>query len=91
MGSYISLIYGEAKVELVNDKLYLKFLPTPIFHSPLEHWQYNTFTIKFPDVPALPEGKVSFILGPDSDVEKMLIDVPNPDFDFTELDFIRQK
>lgn len=91
VGSYISLIYGEAKVELVNDKLYLKFLPTPIFHSPLEHWQYNTFTIKFPDVPALPEGKVSFILGPDSDVEKMLIDVPNPDFDFTELDFIRQK
>jgi CubicO group peptidase (beta-lactamase class C family) len=91
VGSYISLIYGEAKVELVDDKLYLKFLPTPIFHSPLEHWQYNTFTIKFPDVPALPEGKVSFILGPDSDVEKMLIDVPNPDFDFTELDFIRQK
>ena len=90
-GIYNSEIYGEARVEIIDNQLNLRFVPTPIFHSPLEHWEYNTFTIKFPDVPSLPEGKAAFILNPETGVEKMLIDVPNPDFDFTELEFIRQK
>lgn len=90
-GTYVSEVYGEADVKLIDNQLYLSFIPTPIFHSPLKHWQYNTFTLKFPDVPSLPEGKAAFILNENSGVEKMLIDVPNPDFDFTELEFIRQK
>ncbi|MHC1775304.1 MAG: serine hydrolase [Lentimicrobium sp.] len=89
-GTYLSEIYGEVIVELKDGMLYLKFVPTPIFHSPLKHWQYNTFKIKFPDVPSLPEGKAAFIIDTDQ-VQKLLIDVPNPDFDFTELDFIRLK
>ncbi|MFH1120423.1 MAG: serine hydrolase [Bacteroidota bacterium] len=90
VGSYISEIYGEARIQMKNNQLYLNFIPTPLFHSPLAHWQYNTFTIKFPDVPSLPEGKAAFILDSDGGIDKMLIDVPNPDFDFTELEFIRQ-
>jgi hypothetical protein len=89
-GTYLSEVYGEAKVELKDGKLYMSFVPTPIFHSQLEHWQYNTFKIRFPDVPSLPEGKAAFIIDTDH-IDRMLIDVPNPDFDFTELDFIRQK
>ena len=89
-GTYISEVYGEARVEIIDNQLNLRFIPTPIFHSPLEHWEYNTFKLKFPDVPSLPEGKAAFILNPETGVEKMLIDVPNPDFDFTELEFIRQ-
>lgn len=89
-GTYLSEIYGEVKVELKDNKLYLSFVPTPIFHSPLEHWQYNTFKIRFADVPSLPEGKAAFIIETDQ-VQKLLIDVPNPDFDFTELEFIHQK
>jgi CubicO group peptidase (beta-lactamase class C family) len=90
-GTYSCKIYGEVKVELNNKELYIHFLQTPIFHSPLKHLQYNTFSIKFPDVPSLPSGKVAFILGMDNSVDKLLIDVPNPDFDFTELDLIKIK
>ncbi|HPF64434.1 serine hydrolase [Lentimicrobium sp.] len=89
-GTYTSEIYGEAEIQLRNDQLYLIFKHTPIFHSPLLHWHYNTFSLKFPDVPSLPEGKAAFILNKDHEVERMLIDVPNPDFDFTELEFIRK-
>lgn len=89
-GTYLSEVYGEVKVELKDNQLYLSFGPTPMFHSPLKHWQYNTFKIKFPEVPSLPEGKAAFIIDTDQ-VQKLLIDVPNPDFDFTELDFIHQK
>jgi len=35
----------------------------------------------------LPSGTVQFVLGPDGKVKEMQIDVPNPDFDFTELEF----
>ncbi|MBK6346329.1 MAG: serine hydrolase [Bacteroidales bacterium] len=90
-GSYVSEIYGEARIHIKDNQLYLNFIPTPMFHSPLVHWQYNTFSIKFPDVPSLPEGKAAFILDSSGGIDKMLIDVPNPDFDFTELEFIRQK
>ncbi len=90
-GTYTSEIYGDAEVQLKDDQLYLTFKHTPIFHSPLVHWHYNTFTLKFPDVPSLPQGKAAFILNRDNQIDRMLIDVPNPDFDFTELDFIRQK
>lgn len=90
-GTYVSEIYGEADVIIRNHQLYLRFKHTPIFHSQLGHWQFNTFTLKFPDVPSLPQGKVAFILNEQNKPERMLIDVPNPDFDFKELDFIRRK
>lgn len=90
-GTYHSEMYGDVVVEVLNGTLNLKFLPTLIFHSPLTHWEYNTFSLKFPDVPSLPAGKVAFIIGMNDNVEKLKIDVPNPDFDFTELDLYKVK
>lgn len=90
-GTYTSDIYGEIVIELKNNVLNLRFVQTPMFHSPLKHWQYNTFTLEFPDVPSLPEGKAAFILDMESNVHKLLIDVPNPDFDFTEFTFIKNE
>lgn len=87
-GTYRSTAYGDVKVELIHDQLHLKFIPSPMFTSPMKHWQYNTFSIKFDKVPSLPEGKAAFIIN-DGKAEKILIDVPNPDFDFTELEFNR--
>jgi len=86
-GTYKSELYGDATIELKNGILVLQFVPTPLFHSKLTHWQYDTFTIQFPDVPSLPEGTVNFVLNADGEVEQMRVDVPNPDFDFTELEF----
>ena len=86
-GTYKSKLYGNATVELKDGNLYLQFVPTPLFHSKLTHRQYDTFTIEFPEVPSLPEGTVNFVLNADGEVEQMRVDVPNPDFDFTELEF----
>lgn len=88
-GTYSSPMYGEVTVEMVKGALYLKFSHTKIFHAPLKHLEYNTFTLKFPDVPSLPSGKVAFVIGMDDKVEQLKIDVPNPDFDFTELDLMK--
>ncbi len=86
-GTYTSKLYGDATVEIKDGKLYVRFVPTPLFHGSLEHWHFDTFTLKFPDVPSLPEGTVNFVFNADGDVEQMRIDIPNPDFDFTELEF----
>lgn len=86
-GTYKSELYGDATVELHDGKLYLQFVPTPLYHGRLDHWHYDTFTIKFPDDPTLPQGTVNFVLNANGEVEQMRIDIPNPDFDFTELEF----
>lgn len=88
-GTYSAPMYGEVTVEMVKGGLYLKFGHTPLFHSPLEHLEYNTFTLKFADVPSLPSGKAAFIIGMGDKVEQLKIDVPNPDFDFTELQLMK--
>jgi len=86
-GTYGGELYGNATITLKNGKLELQFVPTPDFFSVLEHWQYDTFVVEFKNFPSLPKGKINFILNQDGDVDEFKIDVPNPDFDFTELKF----
>lgn len=88
-GIYRAPMYGDVTIEMVKGGLYLKFAHTPIFHSPLKHLEYNTFTLKFADVPSLSSGKAAFVIGMGDKVEQLKIDVPNPDFDFTELELIK--
>jgi len=89
-GIYGGEMYGDAEVILKNNQLIVNFLPTPIFSGVLTHWHYDIFRIKLTDIPSLPEGTVQFIIGPDGTVEEMKIDIPNPDFYFTELEFKRK-
>jgi CubicO group peptidase (beta-lactamase class C family) len=89
-GTYGGEMYGDAEVVIKNNQLYINFLPTPLFSGGLTHWHYDIFRIKLTNVPSLPEGTVQFIISPDGKTEEMKIDIPNPDFDFTELDFKRK-
>jgi CubicO group peptidase (beta-lactamase class C family) len=86
-GLYGGELYGNATITNENGSLKLSFVPAPQFNSILKHWQYDTFSIRFPDFPSLPEGKVTFIINAAGKVEEMRVNVPNPDFDFTELQF----
>lgn len=84
-GTYRSDLYGDVQVKLENNKLVLYFVPTPMFVGDLEHWQYNTFSIKLRNIYSLPRGTVNFVLNSQGNVHELQIDIPNPDFDFTEL------
>jgi len=87
VGTYYGEMYGKAEVKQINGKLEVQFLPTSIFYGKLEHWHYDTFTIEMSAVPSLKKGKCSFVIDSQGEVEEMRIDIPNPDFDFTELEF----
>lgn len=85
-------MFGDARVSEENGKLVLKFVPSPLFAGDLEHWHFDTFRVKWRDtiVYPFPKGFVTFILNPQGKVDEMKIDVPNPDFFFTELEFKRK-
>ncbi|MBU0763759.1 MAG: serine hydrolase, partial [Bacteroidetes bacterium] len=88
-GIYHSDLYGDAELSLVDGKLVLKFLPAPEFISGLDHLQYDIFRVEFKNFPSLPPGTVEFMITASTNIGQMRIDVPNPDFDFTELRFFK--
>lgn len=91
-GTYAGEMYGEARVTEENGKLVLRLVPAAHFVGDLEHWQYDTFRVKWRDSVSYPfhKGFVTFTLNARGRVEEMKLDVPNPDFDFKELEFKRK-
>ncbi len=92
VGTFTDKIYGDVIVSISNGKLFFKMIDTPIYKAELNHWNYNIFTFRFDkNLSSLPEGKLWFDLNKNGEIEKLHIDVPNPDFFFTEFEFVKQK
>ena len=90
-GIYKDKMYGTVTVSLKNKQLHFSMDETPIFYATLKHWNHHIFTFRFPkNLASLPEGKLWFDLNKEGVIIKLHIDVPNPDFDFTEFEFIKQ-
>jgi CubicO group peptidase (beta-lactamase class C family) len=89
-GSYSDAMYGDVLVSMQDDTLQFEFEPTPLFQGTLEHWHFDTFRLHWGTQMMLPKGMAQFTLNMKGQVESLDFDVPNPDFDFTELHFIKQ-
>lgn len=86
-GIYEDKVYGKASVSQKGDKLMFSMIPSKeIFTSPMDHWHFNTFKVKFRDQ-FLPAGYITFSQNSDGEVSGLTIDLPNPDFHFHKLDF----
>jgi hypothetical protein len=92
-GTYTDEMYGDAEVAVENGKLVLRLKPAPNFVADLEHWNYDTFRIRWrPSVAYnFPTGFVTFKLDKNGKTDDLLIDQPNNDFWFYELHFNRKK
>jgi hypothetical protein len=84
-------LYGDATVTEESGRLVLKLNPSPLFIGDLDHWHFDTFSVKWRDSIVYPFGRgfVSFVVDGNGKVSELKIDVPNPDFDFKELEFKR--
>ena len=90
-GIFEDRVYGKAEIVEKKGKLILTLLPTKeVFTSPMEHWHYDTFRIKFKDE-FLPDGFVTFSFDSHAKVTGFKIDLPNPDFHFKNLNFVKIK
>ena len=89
-GKYQDKMYGDAEIKISNDELFVSLIPTQkLFNSKLEHWHFDTFKIKFND-PFLPQGFITFHKNSKGEITNFTIDLPNPDFHFYNLDFVKQ-
>ncbi|MDD3741430.1 MAG: serine hydrolase [Bacteroidales bacterium] len=89
-GIYSSDVYGDVEISIIKGNLYLTMKHTEVYQGKLEHWHFDTFSVKFDKAPSLPEGSVTFIVDKYGKINEMKIDIPNPDFDFTELKLYKQ-
>jgi len=92
-GTYTSQLYGDVRVAEENGKLVMRMTPAPNFVADLEHWQNDTFQIKWrPSVAYnFPRGFVTFTIDKDGKTDMLKIDQPNNDFWFYELELKRSK
>ncbi|MBN2236455.1 MAG: DUF3471 domain-containing protein, partial [Bacteroidales bacterium] len=90
-GTYEDKMYGKAEISMVKGKLHLVFIPAKhIFFSGMEHWNFDTFKIKFADE-FLPAGYISFDFNSWNVIEGFKIDLKSSDFHFFNLDFKKIK
>jgi CubicO group peptidase (beta-lactamase class C family) len=88
-GTYRSALYGDVVAEVQGERLVLRFVPTPTFVADLTHWHYDTFRVQMRDPALTPRGFATFVLDADGKPDQLKIDIPNPDFDFSELELHR--
>ncbi len=89
-GTYHDGMYGDVIVFIDDKELKLQLVPAGKFLGDLSHYHYDIFEIEFKQFPSLPKGLVTFTLNSGGEVDKLVIDVPNPDFDFTEMEFFKE-
>lgn len=86
-GTYRDITYGDIVIEVDSDRLSFDFLPTDLFRGKLSHWHFNTFRLSWDTQMMLPQGFAHFEMSQEGEVVRLLVDVPNPDFHFTEHTF----
>jgi len=86
-------LYGATTVTEENGKLVLRFGPSPNSVADLEHWNDDTFQIKWrPSVAYnFPRGFVTFTIDKSGSTADLKIDQPNNDFWFYELSLKKVK
>jgi hypothetical protein len=88
-GRYRDPWYGDVLVEVADGKLQMRFSHTPGLTGTLEHWQYETFIVRWKDRSLDADAYVTFDLNPDGAVDAVKMKAVSPltdfSFDFHDL------
>jgi CubicO group peptidase (beta-lactamase class C family) len=89
-GTYTDAWYGEIAIAAENGRLVLNFTKTPVLVGDLEHWQYDTFVVKWRDRELRADAYITFALNPDGTIDsaKMMAVSPETDFSFDFHDLL---
>ncbi len=89
-GTYTDAWYGDIEIAQEGDKLVMRFTHTPSLIGDLEHWQYDTFLVRWRDRELRADAYVTFALDPEGNVEqaKMRAVSPATDFSFDFQDLL---
>jgi CubicO group peptidase (beta-lactamase class C family) len=88
-GTYADAWYGNIEVGQANGKLAIDFKSTPRMQGTLEHWQYDTFIVRFTDN-TIESAYVTFSLDAEGKVDRVTMKPVSPlaDFSFDYQDLL---
>ncbi len=82
-GAYNDAWYGDIDIASENGRLVMRFGHTPALVGDLEHWQYDTFVVRWRDRELRADAYVTFSLTADGRIEQAKMRAVSPDTDFS--------
>lgn len=84
-GTYTDTWYGDIAIEAgaPGAGLVMRFTRTPSLVGDLEHWQYDTFIVRWRDRELRADAYVSFALRPDGSIDQAKMQAVSPETDFS--------
>lgn len=82
-GTYTDTWYGDITVTLEQGKLVMRFSHTPSLVGDLEHWQHDTFVVRWRDRELRADAFVTFALNPDGSIDQAKMQAVSPATDFS--------
>jgi hypothetical protein len=92
-GTYTDAWYGDITIEEAGSGLVMRFSKTPSLVGDLEHWQQDTFIVRWRDRELRADAYVTFALNPDGTIDqaKMRAVSPATDFSFDFQDLLLKR
>ena len=81
--TYTDVWYGDVAVMENEGTLRMQFTHTPSLVGNLEHWQYDTFLVRWDDRELRADAFITFTLGPDGRIESAKMAAASPLVDFS--------
>jgi len=82
-GVYTDAWYGDVAIEEAGGRLVMRFTKTPSLVGDMEHWQHDTFIVRWRDRELRADAYVTFALRPDGSVERAKMEAVSPATDFS--------
>ena len=82
-GTYHDAWYGDVDLRLEQGHLVIQFGKTPSLLGDLEHWQYDTFVVRWRDRELRADAFITFALDPDGSIREARMEAVSPATDFS--------
>jgi len=82
-GTYRDAWYGDITITESGGRLAMQFSHTPLLAGTLEHWQHDTFIVRWRDRELRADAYVTFALNPDGSIDQAKMKAVSPDTDFS--------
>ena len=82
-GTYRDAWYGDVLLAREGDGLRIRFSRSPSLVGDLEHWQYDTFLVRWRARELRADAFITFSLNPDGSIERALMKPASPAVDFS--------
>jgi CubicO group peptidase (beta-lactamase class C family) len=92
-GTYRDAWYGDIAIAEENGRLVLRFTRTPLLVGNMEHWQHNTWVVRWHDRTLRADAYITFSLNPDGSIAQARMAPTSPAVDFSfnyqDLELVR--